>query len=123
MFAVIETLSALPHLAMALGYGALLMLAWPVVATTATGRMLAATGRTAFTNYLGTTVLMGAVFSGWGLGLGMVLPRGALPLFIPLGWAAMLAWPGAWLARFGQGPLEAVWRWLTWLGIPASSPR
>ncbi|WP_353226577.1 DUF418 domain-containing protein [Novosphingobium sp.] len=117
MFAVIETLSALPHLAMALGYAALLMLASPMVTTTAAGRVLAATGRTAFTNYLGTTVLMGAVFSGWGLGLGMVLPRGAVPLFIPLGWAAMLAWPGVWLARFGQGPLEAVWRRLTWLGM------
>lgn len=125
MFAVFESLSALPHLAMALGYGAGFMLAWPVLAGTATGRVLAATGRTAFTNYLGTTMLMGAIFSGWGLGLGdgtgHSVPRGALPLFIPLGWAAMLAWPAWWLARHGQGPFEAAWRWLTWLGARQNS--
>jgi uncharacterized protein len=61
---------------------------------------------------------MTALFSGWGLGLGWSvgggLPRGWLPLFVPLGWAAMLAWPEAWLARFGIGPLEGLWRRLTW---------
>ena len=34
----------------------------------------------------------------------------------------MLAWPELWLARFGQGPLEALWRKLTWLGVPRSAP-
>ncbi len=117
MFGVIETLTALPHLLMTLGYGAVLMLAWPALAPTAAGRLLAATGRTAFTNYLGTTLLMTALFSGWGLGLAGTLPRGALPLFIPLGWAAMLAWPTWWLARYRQGPFETVWRKLTWSGV------
>jgi len=46
-----------------------------------------------------------------------VLPRAALPLAVLFGWALMLAWPQAWLARFGQGPLEALWRRLTWLGF------
>ncbi|MEY4722453.1 MAG: hypothetical protein RIQ46_2178, partial [Pseudomonadota bacterium] len=32
-------------------------------------------------------------------------------------WAAMLAWSAPWLARFGQGPLERLWRWLA--GYPA----
>jgi uncharacterized protein len=118
MFAVIETLTALPHLAMALGYGAALMLVWPALATTGTGRTLAATGRTAFTNYLGTTMLMTALFSGWGLGLATWLPRGWLPLFIPIGWVAMLVWPRWWLARWRQGPFEMAWRRLTWLGTP-----
>ncbi len=116
MFAMIETLTALPHLMMALGYGAGLMLAWPALAATGTGRTLAAAGRAAFTNYLGTTMLMTALFSGWGLGLAASLPRGWLPLFIPLGWAAMLVWPRWWLGRHAQGPFEAVWRRLTWLG-------
>ena len=120
MFGVIENLTALPHLAMTLGYAAALMLAWPHLATTAAGRTMAATGRTAFTNYLGTTMLMTALFSGWGLGLGTWLGRGWVPLFIPLGWAAMLAWPGWWLARHRQGPFEAVWRRLTWLGVAPS---
>jgi uncharacterized protein len=117
MFGVIATLSALPHLLMTLGYGAALMLLWPALAPTRAGRTLAATGRTAFTNYLGTTLLMTALFSGWGLGLAATLPRGALPLFIPLGWGAMLVWPTWWLARYRQGPFEALWRKLTWAGV------
>jgi len=117
MFGVMETLTALPHLAMGLGYGAGLMLVWPRLAPTAMGRRLAATGRTAFTNYLGTTMLMTALFSGWGLALAQTMPRGLLPLFVPLGWAAMLCWPVWWLDRHAQGPFEALWRKLTWLGI------
>lgn len=111
-------LTALPHLLMALGYGAGLMLAWPHLSGGRVARVLAAAGRTAFTNYLGTTILMTALFSGWGLGLAAWLPRGWLPLFIPLGWGAMLAWPQAWLARHAQGPFETVWRRLTWWGEP-----
>ena len=59
--------------------------------------------------------------SGWGLALGVggahPLPRGVLPLVVLAGWGLMLAWPGWWLARFGQGPLEALWRRLTWWGV------
>ncbi len=113
MFAMVGSLAALPHLAMTLGYLAALLLLWPKLAGHAAGRRIAAAGRCAFTNYIGTTVLMTALFSGWGLGLGGTLPRGWVPLFIPLGWAAMLAWPEAWLARFGIGPLEGLWRRLT----------
>jgi uncharacterized protein len=115
MFAVIQTLTALPHLLMALGYGAGLVLIWPRAGMI--GQALAAAGRTAFTNYLGTTILMTALFSGWGLGLAW-LPRGWLPLFVLLGWGAMLAWPRWWLAQHRQGPFETVWRRLTWLGVP-----
>jgi uncharacterized protein len=116
MFAVVGSLAALPHLMMAAGYLAALLLLWPKVAASAAGRRIAAAGRCAFTNYLGTTVLMTALFSGWGLGLGGTLPRGWLPLFVPLGWAAMLVWPETWLGRFGIGPLEGLWRRLTWWG-------
>ena len=116
MFAVMGSLAALPHLLMTMGYLAALLLLWPMVASSAAARRIAAAGRCAFTNYIGTTVLMTALFSGWGLGLGGIMPRGLLPLFVPIGWAAMLAWPEAWLARFGIGPLEGLWRRLTWWG-------
>jgi len=59
---------------------------------------------------------MSALFAGWGLGFGGVLPRAALPLVVIAGWVLMLAWPQWWLARFKQGPLEALWRRLTWWG-------
>lgn len=117
MFAVMGSLAAIPHLAMTLGYLAALLLLWPRVAGSAAGQRFAAAGRCAFTNYLGTTFVMSFLFAGWGLGLGGVLPRAALPLVVLGGWALMLAWPQWWLARFGQGPLEALWRRLTWWGL------
>ena len=120
MFALMGSLAAIPHLAMTLGYLAVLLLLYPRVKDSAAGHRLVAAGRCAFTNYLGTTLVMSALFAGWGLGLGGVLPRGALPLIVLAGWALMLAWPRWWLARFGQGPLEALWRRLTWLGVRRS---
>lgn len=120
MFALMGSLAAIPHLAMTLGYLAVLLLLYPRVKDSAAGQRLVAAGRCAFTNYLGTTFAMSALFAGWGLGLGGVLPRAALPLVVLGGWALMLAWPQWWLARFGQGPLEALWRRLTWLGVPRS---
>lgn len=110
MFAAIEHGMALPHLMMALGYAAALLLMFPVVQERVLGRVLVAAGKCAFSNYIGTTVLMGAIFSGWGLGLGPELPRVWLPAFVLLGWMAMLVWPQWWLARFEQGPLERLWR-------------
>ena len=110
MFAAIEHGMALPHLLMAAGYAAALVLVFPLLRDSRIGKALAAAGRCAFTNYLGTSVLMGAIFCGWGLGLGPEVPRAWLPGFVLLGWAAMLAWPRWWLARFGQGPLEGLWR-------------
>lgn len=110
MFAAIEHGMALPHLLMALGYAAALVALYPLVCETGIARSLTAAGRCAFSNYIGTSVLMLAIFAGWGLGLGRELPRAWLPAFVLLGWAAMLAWPRWWLARFRQGPLEALWR-------------
>lgn len=117
LFAAIEDGMAVPHLLMALGYAAGLVALFPRVAHGAPARALIAAGRCAFTNYIGTSVAMVALFSGWGLGLGWSLdhavPRAALPLFVLAGWCVMLAWSGPWLARFGQGPLEAGWRRLS----------
>lgn len=110
MFAAIEHGMALPHLLMAAGYAAALVLTFPHLRATTIGRALTAAGRCAFTNYLGTSALMGAIFCGSGLGLGPEVPRVWLPAFVLLGWAAMLAWPRWWLSRFRQGPLEGLWR-------------
>lgn len=110
MFLAIEDGMALPHLLMAAGYAAALMLVFPTVKDSSAGRAVIAAGRCAFTNYLGTSVLMGAIFCGWGLGLGPEMPRRWLPVFVVLGWAAMLSWPRWWLARYSQGPLEGLWR-------------
>lgn len=74
---------------------------------------IAAAGRAAFTNYLGTSILMTTLFYGYGLGLYGSLSR--IELWLPvLGvWVLMLAWSKPWLDRFRYGPFEWLWRSLS----------
>jgi uncharacterized protein len=74
-----------------------------------TGRIEAA-GRAAFTNYLGTSILMTGLFYGWGLGLYGELGRAQLWLVVLAMWVVMLAWSKPWLDRFQYGPFEWLWR-------------
>jgi uncharacterized protein len=71
---------------------------------------IGAAGRVALTNYLGTSLVMTAIFQGWGLGLFGHVPLAVLPLFVLAGWTLMLAWPLWWTNHFSQGPLEWLWR-------------
>ena len=105
--------SMLPRLPVIIGLAALLAL-WAPRANGWLGRRLTAAGRTAFSNYLGTSMLMVLVFHGWAGGLFGELTRGELYLVVLAAWAAMLAWPAWWLARFRYGPLEWLWRCLTY---------
>lgn len=94
----------------AIGYACLIILAIRPGGWLTT--RIAAAGRAAFTNYLGTTLIMTFVFSGWGLGLFARVGRAELYLF-PIGvWALMLLWSKPWLDRYRHGPLEWLWRTL-----------
>ncbi|MBX9645377.1 MAG: DUF418 domain-containing protein [Novosphingobium sp.] len=107
------------HLLTALGYAALLVLCAPRLLASRLGQRLEAAGRMAFSNYLGTSLAMTALFSGWGLGLFGQYGTAALWLFVFLGWALMLGWSQPWLTRYRQGPLEWLWRSLTeWQLLP-----
>lgn len=100
----------LPHMLMALGYMALLVMLAPRLLATTLGSRLEAAGRTAFTNYLGSTAVMTAIFSGWGLGLFGQIGTAQQTWFVLLAWAILLGWSKPWLARFRHGPLEWLWR-------------
>jgi uncharacterized protein len=113
MVAALAFWLAVPHLLMALGYAAALVCWTPQLAATALGQRLIAAGRMAFSNYLGMTLVMTAIFYGWGLGLVGQVPLRWQGLFVLGGWVLMLGWSVPWLARFRQGPLEWVWRSLT----------
>jgi uncharacterized protein len=96
------------RLAMMLGYAALIILlarrgGW-------LAKRVAAAGRAAFTNYLGTSLLAAFIFMGWGLGLYGRLGRAEAWLVAPLVWLLMLAWSKPWLERFRYGPFEWAWR-------------
>lgn len=119
MNALIASWLALPHLLMALGYVALLMLAMPRLIASRLGSRLRAAGRMAFSNYIATTLVMTGIFHGWGLGLFARVGAAGQWGFVLLGWTLMLALSKPWLARFAQGPLEWLWRSLTeWRLMP-----
>jgi uncharacterized protein len=71
---------------------------------------IAAAGRAAFTNYLGTSILMTGLFYGWGAGLYGSLSRAELWLVVLGMWVVMLLWSKPWLDRFNYGPFEWLWR-------------
>ncbi|WP_324828321.1 DUF418 domain-containing protein [Qipengyuania zhejiangensis] len=105
--------SFLPRLLAILGLLALLAL-WGNSVRGALAERVSAAGRAAFTNYLGTSVLMMLVFHGWAGGLFGELGRSELYLVTVSAWGVMLLWSKPWLERFRYGPLEWLWRCLTY---------
>lgn len=86
-------------------------------------RRIAAAGRAAFTNYLGTSILMTGFFYGWGAGLFGRFSRIELWLVVFAMWALMLAWSKPWLDRHRYGPFEWLWRTLArWEWQPMRKP-
>ncbi len=72
------------------------------------GERVAAAGRMAFSNYLGTSLICAGLFDGMGL-FGRFGRAELLGVVVAI-WALMLLWSPAWLARFRYGPLEWLWR-------------
>ncbi|MEP3225794.1 MAG: DUF418 domain-containing protein [Parasphingorhabdus sp.] len=110
MLNITQAWAGIPRLIMAAGYISLLMLLIQHFASHPLMHRVAAAGRVAFTNYLGTSVVMTFVFYGWGLGLFGSVSRSEMILFVLGSWAAMLIWSKPWLLRFRYGPLEWLWR-------------
>ncbi len=82
---------------------------WPALLS-----RLAAVGQTAFTNYILQTLLCTTLFYGHGFGLfGKVQRIGQLSLVCAV-WALQLLVSAWWLKYFRAGPLEWVWRSLTY---------
>lgn len=99
---------------LALGYGAGLLLLWQLPAWQRALNTFAPLGRMALTNYLMQSLVMTALFYGWGLGLyGKVGPAASLGMCALL-FAAQAWFSRWWLERFQFGPVEWLWRCLSY---------
>lgn len=110
MMNVTQAWSTLPRLLMAAGYVALFILLIQHFSNRPLLRRIAAVGRVAFSNYLGTSVVMAFLFYGWGLGLYGTVGRAQMILLVLSAWATMMLWSQPWLMRYRYGPLEWLWR-------------
>jgi uncharacterized protein len=95
---------------MMIGYSALIVLAVKRGAAGPLGSRVAAAGRAAFTNYLGTSIIATFIFYGWGLSLYGELSRAEVYIVVAGICAVMLLWSKPWLERYQYGPLEWLWR-------------
>lgn len=75
---------------------------------------LAAVGRMALSNYLAQSVLCGVIFYGWGLGYYGHFGFAGQLLIVAGIWAAQLIWSPLWLIVFRFGPMEWLWRSLSY---------
>ena len=110
MFNISMAWSVPPRLLMTIGYAALLILAIRQYPGSKIMIRIACAGRMAFTNYLGTSVILTTAFYGYGLGLFGRIGRAEAYLFVAAIWALMLLWSKPWLERYRYGPLEWLWR-------------
>jgi uncharacterized protein len=102
--------------ALSLGYICLVIVLCQSEAWRARLHRFAAIGRTALTNYLLQSVIGTLLFYSYGLGFfGEVGPAVLLPLTFVIFAAQMYASPW-WLARYRFGPVEWLWRRLTYGG-------
>ena len=101
---------AIPRMMLTAGYAAMLILIIQRYQNHPMLARVAATGRAAFSNYLGTSIVMTTIFYGYGFGLFGHVGRAGLWVFVLGAWAVMLAWSKPWLLKFHYGPLEWLWR-------------
>ncbi len=80
--------------------------------------VLAPAGRMALTNYLTQSLISTFIFYGYGLGQ-WGMSRSAQVLYVAVFFGLQIAFSHWWLARFRYGPMEWVWRAVTYRQYPA----
>ncbi|MBD9436482.1 DUF418 domain-containing protein [Pseudoxanthomonas sp. PXM03] len=108
------TLQMLANLLMCLGYVAWVMRALASAPWQRPLVWLAPAGRMALTNYLTQSLVCTWIFYGYGLGYFEQLPRAWQPVFAVVLFGLQVALSRLWLSRFRFGPVEWLWRSLTY---------
>ncbi len=106
------------RLGMAAGYLGLVMLICKFAWLPSTRMRLAAVGRMALTNYLMHSLIALVIFTGAGFALVGTLERWMLYVMVLGIWIFQLFFSPWWLARYRFGPLEWIWRALTYGSWP-----
>ena len=102
------------RLGMALGYLGLLLYLSQLGIWSALRQRLANVGRMALTNYLTHSLVGLFLFTGAGLALVGEMSRAQVYVVVLLVWLFQLWFSSFWLTRFHFGPLEWLWRALTY---------
>jgi uncharacterized protein len=76
-------------------------------------------GRMALTNYLGASIIGTWYFCGYGLGHFGQMSRAGQVLFVAVVFGLQLLASFLWLSRFRYGPMEWLWRAITYWQLPA----
>lgn len=103
------------RIATGLGYIAVVMLICKLQLCTLVRNSLAAVGRMALTNYVMQTLICNTIFIGFGLFGSMGIAQ--MYIVVVSVWIAQLVYSPLWLSRFRYGPLEWVWRKLTYRNL------
>lgn len=102
------------RVAVTLGHVGLFLMLWQMLRSSMIMRALAAAGRMAFSNYIGQTIAANLIFTGIGLGLYGTLNRAPVFAMMIAIFMLQLAFSVWWLGRYRFGPLEWMWRSLTY---------
>ena len=97
-----------------MGHIGLFFVLWKLAASSLLMRAFSCAGRMALSNYIGQTLICGILFTGAGLGLYGQFDLAQVYSIMFAVWIAQLSFSLWWLSRFRFGPLEWVWRSLTY---------
>lgn len=75
-------------------------------------------GRMALTNYLGASLIASLYFFGYGLGHFGQVSRAGQVLFVAIVFGLQLIFSKLWLSQFRYGPMEWLWRAITYWQLP-----
>lgn len=113
-----QALMMMGNLPMSLFYLSAIAYAMSFVSGTKILRLLAPAGKMALTNYLMQSLIASTVFFGYGLGFWNQWGSADLALFVVSVFIAQVIFSHIWLRYFRYGPMEWLWRALTYWTLP-----
>lgn len=103
---------------LSVGYASAIVLGMQTCAAAWLG-LVAPVGRMALTNYLLQSVICTLIFYSYGIGLMAEQPKLLVQVGIVIAvFAVQVVWSHWWLKRFALGPVEWLWRALTYMSLP-----